>query len=75
MEIAHEVIISLNDWNAPPMNDNVDVDFQFAMAVFLSLVSPNEILEDNIDSHIIDFIQGNFEFKIDKTFSIKNYLN
>lgn len=64
MEIANDVIESLNQWNTPPNHETLDVDFPFALAVFLSLVSPKDISEDHIDPSAIVFVKGKFELRV-----------
>lgn len=58
IEIEYDVIDQLRQWNSPPMNENWDMDYRFSLAAFLSLVSPDEIMEDNIDPNAMDFVLG-----------------
>ncbi|XP_055308261.1 uncharacterized protein LOC129572344 [Sitodiplosis mosellana] len=56
IQIERNVVDKLWQWNTPPSNANLDLDFRFALAVFLSVVSPSDILENNIDSNSMDFV-------------------
>lgn len=58
MEIERKVVESLYERNTPPLNDNLDMDFRFALAVFLSLVPSDDILANNIDPTAMDFVLG-----------------
>lgn len=58
MEIEQDVIDSLYQWNSPPSNDNLDLDYRFALAAFLSLVSIDDILKQNSDQNAMDFVLG-----------------
>lgn len=60
MEIGHDVIARLQQWNTPPSNEYVEMDYQFALALFLSLVSPNEILQNIVDQNVMDFVLGKY---------------
>lgn len=57
-EIEDDVLTRLHTWNAPPQNDNLDMDFRFALAAFLSIVSPDEILTNHIDPNAMEFVLG-----------------
>lgn len=64
MEIESDVIHSLNEWNTPPMDNDLDMDYRFALAAFLSLVPVDNILENTIDPNAIDFMLGNFKLHV-----------
>lgn len=58
VEIPISVIEKLQDWNASPQNDNLDIDRCFTLAVLLTLVEKEDIINGNVSDAVREFIRG-----------------
>lgn len=60
IEIHHDVINQLLAWNAHPHKDDVTLDYNFSLAVLLSLL-PEDVSKGGIGQEAVDFTFGKYE--------------
>lgn len=58
MEIPHVVFEKFIKWTKPPMNSNTLLDKRFVSVLLLALTDDSELLEDNIPTDVMNFVEG-----------------